>query len=166
MFAHKTVADPGRRDPGPPLFFDQNEARRAEKKCFGDHPPPLTSGSVWPSAPPTPTYLKVWIRDCTASLNNGAYFQTRSIVELHFSSLKIKQLRRFGRFYLFRVSKSTRSPKRMQLSLIVGITFGFWLISDIPISGWSRFFFLFILLQVKTQKRKRKFHEINWKKKK
>ena len=65
--------------------------------------------------------------------------QTQSIVELRFSSVKIKQLRRFGRFYLLRVSTSKRSPKRMQLSLIVGIAFGFWLISDLPISGWSRF---------------------------
>ena len=24
----------------PPLFFDQNEAQRAEKNCFGDRPPP------------------------------------------------------------------------------------------------------------------------------
>ena len=31
-------------------------------------------------------------------------FQTQSIVELRFSSVKIKQLRRFGRFYLLRVS--------------------------------------------------------------
>ena len=65
--------------------------------------------------------------------------QTQSIVELRFSSVKIKQLRRFGRFYLLRVSTSKRSPKRMQLSLIVGIAFGFWLISDLPISGWSGF---------------------------
>ena len=54
--------------------------------------------------------------------------QTQSIVELRFSSVKIKQLRRFGRFYLLRVSTSKRSPKRMQLSLIVGIAFGSWLI--------------------------------------
>ena len=66
-------------------------------------------------------------------------WQTQSIVELRFSSVKIKQLRRFGRFYLLRVSTSKRSPKRMQLSLIVGIAFGFWLISDLPISGWSGF---------------------------
>ena len=65
--------------------------------------------------------------------------QTQSIVELRFSSVKIKQLRRFGRFYLLRVSTSKRSPKRMQLSLIVGIAFGSWLISDLPISGWSGF---------------------------
>ena len=54
-------------------------------------------------------------------------------------SVKIKHLRRFGRFYLLRVSTSKRSPKRMQLSLIVGIAVGFWLISDLPISGWSGF---------------------------
>ena len=66
-------------------------------------------------------------------------WQTQSIVELRFSSVKIKQLRRFGRFYLLRVSTSKRSPKRMQLSLIVGIALGSWLISDLPISGWSGF---------------------------
>ena len=65
--------------------------------------------------------------------------QTQSIVELRFSSVKIKQLRRFGRFYLLRVSTSKRSPKRMQLSLIVGIALGSWLISDLSISGWSGF---------------------------
>ena len=68
-----------------------------------------------------------------------AICQTQSIVEVRFSSVKIKQLRRFGRFYLLRVSTSKRHPKRMQLSLIVGIAFGFWLISDLPISGWSGF---------------------------
>ena len=47
--------------------------------------------------------------------------------------------RLFGRFYLLCVSTSKRSPKRMQLSLIVRITFGFWLISDLPISEWSGF---------------------------
>ena len=34
----------------PPLFFDQNEARRAEKKICGDWPP-LISGSGWPLPP-------------------------------------------------------------------------------------------------------------------
>ena len=63
----------------------------------------------------------------------------KSIVELRFTSVKIKQLRPFGRFYLLRVSTSKRSPKRMQLSLIFGIAFGSWLISDLPISGWSGF---------------------------
>ena len=67
--------------------------------------------------------------------------QTQSIVELRFSSVKIKQLCRFGRFYLLLVSTSKRSPKRMQLSLIVGIAFGFCLISDLPISGSQHFRF-------------------------
>ena len=49
------------RGPSPPLFFDQTEARRAEKfhletalslsKGLDDRPPP-----------PLPPYLKVWIR--------------------------------------------------------------------------------------------------------
>ena len=44
----------------PPLFFDQNEARRAEKKICGDWPP-LISGSGWPLPPPASPHLKVWI---------------------------------------------------------------------------------------------------------
>ena len=36
----------------PPLSLDRTEARKAEKKCFGD-----------PSPPPS-LYLKVWIRHC------------------------------------------------------------------------------------------------------
>ena len=41
------VADPGEgaAGPVPPLFFDQNEAQRAEKNCFGDRPPPSPSPS-------------------------------------------------------------------------------------------------------------------------
>ena len=53
------------RGPAPPpplLFFDQNEARRAQKKFLGDGPSPI-SGSGWPLLPPT-RYLKVWIRHC------------------------------------------------------------------------------------------------------
>ena len=42
-------------------------------------------------------------------------------------------------YYLLRVSTSKRSPKRMQLSLTVGLAFGFWLISDLPFSQWSGF---------------------------
>ena len=36
------MADPGEGPggPAPPLFLDQTEARGAEKKCFGDRPPP------------------------------------------------------------------------------------------------------------------------------
>ena len=51
-----SVADP-REGPGgvrPPLFLDQTEAWRAEKKIFG-HCPPLFSGSGWP-APPSPIW--------------------------------------------------------------------------------------------------------------
>ena len=45
----------------------------------------------------------------------------------------------FGRIYLLRVSTSKRRPKRMQLSLIFGVAFGSWLISDLPISGFPYF---------------------------
>ena len=69
----------------------------------------------------------------------GPICQKQSIVELRFSSVKIKQPRRFGRFHLLRVSTLKWSPKLMQLSLIFGIAFGFWLISDLPISRWSWF---------------------------
>ena len=73
------VADPG-EGPGPPLFLDQTEGRRAEKIFFCDRPPPLSQGlddrpstpylGVWMTAPPlsqglddrpsTP-YLGVWM---------------------------------------------------------------------------------------------------------
>ena len=43
----------------------------------------------------------------------------------------------FGKFCLLRVSASKRSAKRMQLFLIFGLCFGFWLILDLLISGWS-----------------------------
>ena len=53
------MADPGEGPGGaPPLFFDQNEARRAEKMFLQTAPPYLR---VWMTAPP---YLKVWIRRC------------------------------------------------------------------------------------------------------
>ena len=60
IFVLFSVVDPGEGPggPGPPLFFDQNEARRAEKKFLGDRPPPYLR--VWMTAPPP--YLKVWIR--------------------------------------------------------------------------------------------------------
>ena len=55
------VADPGKGagGPGAPIIFDQAEARRAEKS-FWD-PPPLPP-------PPSPRYLKVWIRRCIQSV--------------------------------------------------------------------------------------------------
>ena len=49
--------------PAPPLFFEKNEARRAEKIFFGDRvppPPPLYQGLD--DRPPPPPYLKVRIR--------------------------------------------------------------------------------------------------------
>ena len=51
----------GARGGHPPLCFDQTEARKAEKIFFGDRTPPLSQG--WMTAPPpSPPYLKVWIR--------------------------------------------------------------------------------------------------------
>ena len=52
------VADPGEGPgrPGPPLFFDQNEARRAETQFCGDRPAPCLR--VWMTGPlPTPPPL-------------------------------------------------------------------------------------------------------------
>ena len=48
-----TVADPGEGPGGaqPRLFLDQNEARKAEKKFLGGHPPPLYQ-SLDDRAPP------------------------------------------------------------------------------------------------------------------
>ena len=39
-----SVADPGEEPggPGPPLFLDQTEARRAEKRLFETGPPPYS----------------------------------------------------------------------------------------------------------------------------
>ena len=49
------VADSGEGPggPGPPLFLDQNEARKAEKKFFLRLPPPprLSEGLDYPPAP-------------------------------------------------------------------------------------------------------------------
>ena len=51
------MADPGKGPGGggyspSPLFLDQSEARRAEKKFLGDHPPYLSMGLM--TAPPLP----------------------------------------------------------------------------------------------------------------
>ena len=47
------MADPGDEPVGPPpLFLDQTEARRAEKKIFfGDRPPLPPYQRVWMTAP-------------------------------------------------------------------------------------------------------------------
>ena len=49
-----------RRDPGPPIFLDQTEARRTEK-CFSRLGLPLSKG-LDDRRPPA--YLKVWILNC------------------------------------------------------------------------------------------------------
>ena len=61
-----TVVDPGKGpgEPAPPLFLDQTEAWRAEKKLFLDHPP-LFQGLD----DPPPLYLKVWICHCAIAPN-------------------------------------------------------------------------------------------------
>ena len=49
------MADPGKGPGGyrpSPLFLDQTEARRAEKKFLGDRPPYLSKGLM--TAPPLP----------------------------------------------------------------------------------------------------------------
>ena len=58
----KSVADPGGEPggPAPRLFLDQTEARRAEKRLFGDRSPPYLR--VWMTAPPPPPYLRVFIQ--------------------------------------------------------------------------------------------------------
>ena len=76
------------------------------------------------------------------TVSNGAYLTNAIDRGTAFQFSEIKQLRRFGGFYLLRVSTSKRSPKRMQLSLIFGIAFGSWLISNLPIFGWSGFPYL------------------------
>ena len=54
------MADPGEgpRGLGPPLFLDENEARRADNSFF-EAGPPLSQGL---DDRPPPPYLKVWIR--------------------------------------------------------------------------------------------------------
>ena len=50
IYVSQASGGEGQALPGPPLFLDQTEARRAENKFWR----PL----------PTPPYLKVWIRHC------------------------------------------------------------------------------------------------------
>ena len=61
----------GARGSARPLFFlNQTDARRAEKKIFGDRATPLSKGLVdrRPS-PPLSLYLKVWIRHWTFNMH-------------------------------------------------------------------------------------------------
>ena len=51
MSLRDSEANPGARGPGPPLFLDPTEARRTEKKNFGDRPPPPYL-RVWMTEPP------------------------------------------------------------------------------------------------------------------
>ena len=44
----------------PPLFFDQNDARRVEKVFSETAPPPSPYLRLWMTG--SPPYLKVWIR--------------------------------------------------------------------------------------------------------
>ena len=55
------VADQGRGPGGPPPIFRPKWGPKGRRNSFGRPPPPLISGSGWPP-PPSPTYLKVWIR--------------------------------------------------------------------------------------------------------
>ena len=57
------MADPGEGYGGsgrPPLFLDQTETRRAEKKVLETAPPPTLSQGL--DNRPPPPYLKVWNR--------------------------------------------------------------------------------------------------------
>ena len=53
--------------PPSPLFLNQIEGQRAEKKFLGDRAPPYLR--VWMTT--CPPYLKVWIRHCSNLLENG-----------------------------------------------------------------------------------------------
>ena len=57
------MVDPGKGPggPGPPLFLDQTEVQRAEKKIFFETESPPARPSP---RPPPPPYLEVWIRYC------------------------------------------------------------------------------------------------------
>ena len=61
----------------PPLFFDQNEARRAEKIFLETvPPPPLPYLSVWMTAPPP----LIW-RSGSATATQQSYFQNNCSAE-------------------------------------------------------------------------------------
>ena len=68
------MADPGEGPRGPailpsPLFLHQTKARKAKKKNFGDHHPPLFSKGQ-DDRPPFLPYLKVWIRQKYTTVHN------------------------------------------------------------------------------------------------
>ena len=65
-----TVADPGEGPGGRSLFLDQREARRTKKTLFGDPPPPPPLSKGLDDRGPL-TYLKVWIRHCRQTQENG-----------------------------------------------------------------------------------------------
>ena len=67
----------GARAPLPPLFLIQTDARRAERKIFGDRATPLSKGLVdrRPSPPPS-LYLKVWIRHWTFNMHEHVVDKT------------------------------------------------------------------------------------------
>ena len=67
-----TVADLGEGPGERSLFLDQTEARRPEKILFGD-PSPVLSKGLDDRGPPL-TYLKVWIRHCRQTQENGRKF--------------------------------------------------------------------------------------------
>ena len=73
--------------PGPPLFLDQNEARRAEKHGFFRLPLPLSQGLD----DPPPSYLKILIRHWFVSLQNlVCYLNTNSLLQSLTHSLRIQ----------------------------------------------------------------------------
>ena len=79
---YSPVADPGEGpgEPAPtPLFLDQNEARRAEKK-FLETAPPLSQGLD--DRPPSPPYLKAWIHHCSLDITSDSWSLTSPDVVL------------------------------------------------------------------------------------
>ena len=100
------MADPV--DPGPPLIFDETEARRAEKNFLENVPPPvpLTQGLDDRPLPP-PLYLKVWIRHYwiyiishssqeTVTVVSDCILHCWSIIGVRLVSCKIKPVLRSG----------------------------------------------------------------------
>ena len=72
--------------PLPPLFLDQTEARRAEKKFGGTTNPPPTFPylRIW-MTPPQPAYLKVWIRHWNGEI---AKFLTNWTEEIKYKNVR------------------------------------------------------------------------------